>query len=37
MVGEHLGMIFPASFNVDNENLLDPKCQLHQIIPFESS
>lgn len=37
VVSEHLCMIFPASFNVDDEDLLEPKCQLHQIIPFEGS
>jgi hypothetical protein len=37
VVGEHLCVIFPALFDVDNEYLLDPECQLCKIVPFKQS
>ena len=37
MVGKHLSMILPARFNVDDQDLLDPKRQLNEVVPFESS
>jgi hypothetical protein len=35
MVGEHLVMIFAAFFEMDNEDLLEPKGQLHEVVPLE--
>lgn len=37
MMGEHLVVILPPLLDVDNNNLLDPECQLHKVIPLESS
>lgn len=37
MVGEHLPVIFPPCFNIDDQDLLEPKSILSQCIPFEKS
>jgi hypothetical protein len=34
VVGEHLPMIFPPFFNVDNHNLLEPESVLNKYIPL---
>ena len=31
---EHLPVIFPPLFNVDNDDLLKPECELSQVVPF---
>jgi hypothetical protein len=37
VVGKHLVMVLAAFFEVNNEDLLEPEGQLHEVIPFERS
>lgn len=32
---EHLIIVFPSFLDIENEDLLQPECELGQIIPFE--
>lgn len=34
MMREHLGIVFPALFDVDYQDLLQIKCKLHEVIPL---
>lgn len=36
-MGEHLDVVFPSLFDVDDNNLLKPKGKLDQDVPFESA
>jgi len=35
MMCEHLCVVFPSLLNVDHDHLLQPKCELHQVVPLE--
>lgn len=35
MVGEHLPMVLPTLFDVDDEYLLEPEGELYEVVPFE--
>jgi hypothetical protein len=37
VVGEHLPMILSALFNVDDQDLLQPKAELSQIVELEKT
>jgi hypothetical protein len=37
VMGEHLGMVFPSLFDVDNHDLLQPETKLDQNIPFQDT
>lgn len=37
MVCEHLPVVFPAVLNIDDDNLLDPECELCEIVPLHGS
>ena len=37
MVSEHLPVVFPPLFNVDNDNLLEPEAELYKIVPLHAS
>jgi hypothetical protein len=37
VVGKHLPVVFSPFFNIDNEDLLEPKCKLSEIVPFQES
>ena len=37
VVGQHLVMILPPLFNVDDENLLQQEGQLHQEVPLHQT
>jgi hypothetical protein len=37
MVCEHLPMIFSSLFDIDNHNLLEPKGELREYIPFQET
>lgn len=34
VVREHLPMVFPAFFNIHNDDLLEPECKLNEIVPL---
>lgn len=36
VMGQHLVVVLPSLLNIDNQNLLHPKRQLHEQIPFQS-
>ena len=34
MMSEHLPVIFPPLFDIDDKDLLDPKAELNEVVPF---
>ena len=34
MMCEHLGVVFSALFDVDDDDLLEPKGELNEVVPF---
>ena len=37
VMGEHLRMVFSSFFDIDHKDLLQPKRELHEVVPLESS
>ena len=37
VMGEHLPMVLPSLFDIDDNNLLQPKAELNQVIPFHGT
>lgn len=35
VVGEHLPVVLPALFDIDDEYLLEPEGELYEVVPFE--
>jgi len=34
---EHLPVVFPTLLDVDHDNLLQPECKLHEVVPFHDA